>query len=258
MSISKDGQRLLSLEDWERHAGPKRETQWRDQYSAKEAARYWLAAKQPALPADVAALVASHARFGPVTRWTAEPEVRMRFDRFRGEPRNADLVVTATDKAGEYLIAVEAKANESFGETVGDALASALDQKLLNPRSNATTRIERLVAALLGPRRKDEPALARIRYQLLTATAGALFASAKRQDDRVLVLVQEFLTGRTNEESRIRNGRDLDSFVERLSHGQIQHVESGRIHGPIAIADSSILFEEECPDLFVAKISCEV
>jgi hypothetical protein len=258
MTIAKDGRAIHSLEDWEKHAGPKHGSQWRDGYSAKEAARYWLATKDSSLPREVATLLASHDRFGPVLRWAAEPEVRLPFDQFRGEPRNADLLVTANDAHGEYLIAIEAKVNEAFGETAGDALANALERKLKNPRSNGVTRIERLSAALLGPRREGEAALASIRYQLLTATAGALYAAAQRGASRVLMLVQEFQTSASRQVSQVENARDLDVFVGRLSHGAVTNVQPDRILGPIMIADSSILFEGQCPELFIAKIRCKV
>jgi hypothetical protein len=42
MTIIKNGINILTLEDWERHAGPKRQLQWKDGRSAKEAARAWL------------------------------------------------------------------------------------------------------------------------------------------------------------------------------------------------------------------------
>jgi len=75
----------------------------------------------------------------------------------------ADLAVYARDEHGDFLIAVEAKADESFGETVADALAAAVDRKLENPRSNGVTRVEQLAAALFGPRANKAPALGKLR-----------------------------------------------------------------------------------------------
>lgn len=257
MAIWKDGQQLLTLEDWAKHAGPKSADQWQDGRSAKESARFWLAAKSPSLPVDVSAILESHPAFGPPTDWKAEPEVRMHFDDLPGEPRNADLLVSARDRYGDYLIAVEAKADESFGPTIGEALAAAVDRKLENPRSNGVTRIESLVASLLGSRRPGEPALANLRYQLFTAVAGALHAAARREDDRVLVLVQEFVTDRTTDEKRAQNARDLRDFARRLSHGGVSEVEDGGIYGPFAVAEPP-LSVQRAPSVYIGKIRCDV
>ena len=74
--LSKKGQRLTDIVDWEKRAGPKRSTQWLDHHSAKECARAWLDAA-PDLPPEIAAALCTHAEFGPLRSWTAEPEVRL-------------------------------------------------------------------------------------------------------------------------------------------------------------------------------------
>jgi hypothetical protein len=143
------------------------------------------------------------------------------FDDFPGEPRNADLAVYARDEHGDFVIAVEAKADETFGETVADALSAAVDRKLENPRSNGVARVEQLASALFGIRGEKPPALGTLRYQLLTATAGALRAGEERSVDRVVVLIHEFRTRRTKDEKHNANARDLDRFVDRLSLGLV-------------------------------------
>jgi hypothetical protein len=125
------------------------------------------------LPSEVQKTLASNVAFSGVHEWVAEPEAKLSFDSFAGEPRNTDLVVYAKYAFGQFLAAVEAKADEPFSETVPDALASALERYLQNSRSNGVTRIQQLAVALLGPRLSNEPSLKHIRYQLLTATAGA-------------------------------------------------------------------------------------
>ena len=45
-------------------------------------------------------------------------------------------------------LAVEAKADEPFGETVADALAAAVDRGLKSAKSNGVKRIEQLAAAV--------------------------------------------------------------------------------------------------------------
>jgi hypothetical protein len=67
------------------------------------------------MPPEVWAALATHPNFGPVLSWEAEPEARLRFDSFAGEPRNSDLVVHAEDASGPYVLAIEAKADETYG-----------------------------------------------------------------------------------------------------------------------------------------------
>lgn len=259
MTVFKNGNELRTLADWKEHGHPKSEKHWQEGRSAMEAARFWLSARSPALPGSVDKLVQNHPSFGSVAQWSGEPEARMPFDSFAGEPRNADLLVTARDSNGEYLIAVEAKADETFGDTVGEELAAAVERKLENTRSNGVPRIEQLVESILSPRRKGEPTLANLRYQLFTATAGALSMSASKQHTRVLLLVQEFVTPRTKPDRQKVNSRDLRDFLRRLSHGEVREVKNGEIMGPFQVPGKPMLTgASTVPDLYIAKIQCDV
>src|SRR5579872_6453476 len=122
MSIAKDGQPIVTLDDWKRLAPPRSPGQWVDGRSAKEVARAWLEGSGDSLPDEVHAALCIHPMFGPVVAWEAEPEARLPFDEFPGETRNSDLAVIARDGFGPYVLAVEAKADESFSETVAEAL----------------------------------------------------------------------------------------------------------------------------------------
>ena len=176
MAITKDGIEIRDLDDWRDRAGPKRTDQWVAHRSAMEAARAWLEGGGQRLPREIESVLRSHPAFGPVIRWDAEPEVQLRFDAFAGEPRNSDLVVHATDAHGPYLIAVEAKADEPFGDTVADTLVAAERRYLQNSNSNGVTRVGQLRQALFGSTEGGDglPVVEALRYQLLTACAGAL------------------------------------------------------------------------------------
>ncbi|HOC01828.1 MAG TPA: hypothetical protein PKM43_24145 [Verrucomicrobiota bacterium] len=152
LSISKDKNAITSLDDWELLAGPKRPAQWADGRSAKEAARAWLEGGGNILPAEVQAALAAHRAFGPVLSWWAEPEARLPFGASAGEPRNTDLAIYAHGAQGPFLIAVEAKVDELFGETFIETMAAAVERYVANPRSNGVTRGLQLASALLGPR----------------------------------------------------------------------------------------------------------
>lgn len=53
-----------------------------------EVARAWLEVGSPQLPPEISAALLNQPAFGTVTAWSGEPEVRLRFDDRRGEPRN--------------------------------------------------------------------------------------------------------------------------------------------------------------------------
>ena len=253
MSISKDKNILSALQDWECLAPPKRADQWKDGRSAKEAARAWLEGGGVHLPPEVASALAKHPSFGPVLKWDAEPEVKLRFDKFAGEPRNSDLVVYAQDMHGSFLIAVEAKADEPYGETVAGTLAAALERHLKNDRSNGIERVKQLAQALFGPQKPQDPPIKEIRYQLLTACAGALCEAERCNYSRALMLVHEFVTDKTKDENHCRNAADLNMFLKRLSHCEAPIIADGDILGPFNVPGAPLIGNGV--QLFVGKVS---
>jgi hypothetical protein len=235
MSVIKGNTEIRSLEQWATLAGPKSKVHWVDDRSAKELARAWLECLEPNFPPEVAQAIATHDQFSVVKEWTAEPEAKLHFDDFDGEPRNSDLVVDATDQYGSFLIAVEGKADEPFGELVGDALAAAVERHLENDRSNGVARIQQLAHALLGSRQEGTPPLKHIRYQLMTACAGVISEAERRHMTRAILMIHEFVTDRTVDKRHEMNCRDLDRFVTRLCLGSVSSVQSGRLHGPFTL-----------------------
>ncbi len=235
MTISKHGVEITTLELWGKYAPPKSLDQWVDGFSAKELARTWLGSRASAMPTEVGLALASHKDFSEVEAWNAEPEVRLPFDSFGGEPRNSDLIIQASDSNDRFLIAIEGKGHEPFGLTVADALAAAVERKLVNARSNGVARIEELAANLLGPRLEHEPALKKLRYQLLTACAGALCEAERLGVQRVILLIHEFFTSKTDDRLHAKNSRDLNLFAKRLSHEHIDAIAKNRVYGPFQV-----------------------
>lgn len=250
MAIEKSGRNITTLAEWEIHAGPKRTDQWVDGRSAKEVARAWLQDGSHKLPFEVAQALTEHSLFGPVESWTAEPEARLPFDNFSGEPRNSDLVVHAKDSHGPYLIAVEAKADEPFGETIAEALASALERLLVNERSKGVIRIQQLAQALIGARVEGDPAV------LLTACAGAICEAERRGYSRALLLIQEFVTKKTDDDRHAANSVALGTFVKRLSHGATAEIRSGSIYGPFSVPGTPLF--EGTAELFIGKVTRDI
>ena len=87
MPIYKGKSEITSLADWEALGGPKSRDQWVPDRSAMEAARSWLHDGGKTFPYEVARILATHPDFGPTTSWRGEPEVKLPFDAFAGEPR---------------------------------------------------------------------------------------------------------------------------------------------------------------------------
>lgn len=253
--ITKDSIPLSDLAHWGEVAGPKGTNQWVPGRSAMEAARFWLNAGNE-FPPDLARSLGRHPDFGIVHNWSAEPEVRLKFDGLKGEPRNTDLLVLAEDEVGSILMAVEAKADEPFGATIADQLAAVLDARLANPRSKALDRVESLAKTVLPHRAKGTPALARIRYQLLTAVVGAIAEAHRRRINRCIVLIQEFRTNLTNDDLHARNHGDLEAFLSRLSGGVVRHVIPGEIAGPFETPAAAMF--TPAPRLYLAKTTYDL
>lgn len=254
MTIVKKGTIITSLCEWKTLAGPKKKNQWKEGRSAMEAARAWLEGKGKTLPPEVLSALGGHQAFGSIQSWQAEPEAKLRFDTFAGETRNSDLIVYAKDSHGSFLIAVEAKADEPFSETVSEIMTAALERYLKNNRSNAVTRVEQLTRAILGPReKKGEPSVGEIRYQLLTACAGALCEAERCSSSRALMLIHEFITNKTNDNKHLQNAEDLNKFVKRISHGVLSSVQDGKIYGPFVVPGTPILTTRV--ELFIGKVS---
>jgi hypothetical protein len=251
--ITKNGETIRTMEDWHRLAHPAaRDLHWKAGRSAMETARAWLASPASELPPEVTQLLKMCPDFGSVVEWNAEPEVELRFDGFAGNGRYTDLLVDALDSNGRFLIAVEAKADESFGPSVRERLAAAMKEKVARPTSNAEARVRALCRDLFQGATPEEEAIGSIRYQLLIAVAGALAEAGRRSSRRVVLLVQEFVTSATDDRLHARNRDDLDSFVRRLSLGTVEVLGVGKLSGPIHLQTVDGL--GGYPALYVGKV----
>lgn len=143
---------------------------WKDGRSAKESARAWIGAA-PAMPDEIVAALESHGDFSTVEAWEAEPEARVRIDEFRGEPPNLDMLVRARDAHGDFVVAIEAKADETFGDSVAGTKRAAQRHWEENPASRGVARFAELTTRLLG---QGPDQAMDLRYQLLTAAAAGL------------------------------------------------------------------------------------
>ena len=240
--INKGGKPICDLETWRRLAGPKKPEHWKDGRSAKESARAWLERNPDCVPTEIDQAFRAHPDFGRILPgWSAEPEARVTFDSFGGEPSNLDVLLTAEDEKGPLVIAVEAKADETFGKTVEDTLQEACKRKAKNPQSRGVDRLEQLAAAILGVPTNRLPEVGKLRYQLLTASAAALAEAQRQSACRAVVIIHEFVTGQTSDQKHLDNTKDLDAFVHQVSKGVVKTVAEGTVRGPFELPGDPLI-----------------
>jgi len=127
---------------------------------------------------------------------------------------------------------------------------AARERLVKNPRSGGVERVAWLLSALFCRTLEEEPELGALRYQLLTATAGALAAARREGSVRVVLLVQEFRTSLTVDQRLAANGADLNAFVSRLTRGALHCVTPGSVFGPYRVSAG----DAESPPFFVGKV----
>lgn len=252
MKILKDQNEILSLEDWFRLAPPKaREKHWVDGRSAKECARAWCRPTGVCVPDEILAVFAQDPIFSELEFLWATPEHRVRFDAFEGEPRNSDMVAVANCRLGKIALSIEAKADETFGERVIDVLEAGVKKIARDQGTNSIARVQALASALLPPKTNSPQTLGELRYQLLTATAGAIAFAIEQNARAAVLIVHEFHTSKTSIEKLERNAEDLNSFVRRLTDDGACALSAGKLLGPIHVP-AHPLFEEQI-ELFIGK-----
>lgn len=228
MRIFKSGHEIRSLEDWFEYAPPKLGArQWKDERSAKELARSWLRNGVPIPPTELIALLEQ--RFGEgIAFHEAKPECVIELDDFPGEHRNCDLVVLCSFGAKCIVINIEAKADEPFGDVVGEYL----DRKK-GFRSRVPERVRQLSLALFG--REPDEVIRNLRYQLLHAAAATLIEAEKNTAQAGLLLVHEFRSHSLSSDKLARNEADWHNFVHAFPKLATASCERNQILGPVSV-----------------------
>lgn len=251
LQIVKGSSVVATVDEWFVAAPPKGGSRHRRAgRSALACAEAWCNDGRPRVPAEIAVLLASHPDTADARVEWAEPERRVRFDRLRGEPRNADVVALARSRHGAIAVSVEAKADEPFDRPVQQVLDAADARLAAGGRTNARVRAEQLAAALFSPPWNGAP-LGALRYQLLTAAAGALAFARDVQATRAVLMVHEFVTPATDDARHAANTADLDAFWAALTGCLGATLASGVLGGPVTVPGAP-LFGNPVP-LYVGK-----
>lgn len=252
MKIRKANQEIQTVDQWFTLAPPRGGSdQWVDGRSALECARASCGGDVPAVPGELANLIASHRdTIGSVIR-SVTPEHRVRFDKLRGEPRNADIVALADHPAGLVAITIEAKADEPFDLRVREVLNDLVTKIAADQPTNGIARIQQLAASLLPTVVPNTSRLGDLRYQLLTGLAGTTAFAIEQKAQRALFLVHEFITAVTDDAKHERNRQDLGAFVARLTSGEVQSLEPGQLVGPISLPGRPLF--PNVPAVYIGK-----
>lgn len=197
-----------------------------------ELARAWCPEGGPECPTAISALLSTH-------EWTRD----LRLDEVRpehvtplperGEGRNHDLWARGTAGSNPFTLCVEAKADEPFGDTIGENCAKALQ------RSDATGAVRRaralLQVAFGAEAAPDRDPWKFLRYQLLTAIAGTALQARMDGATRAALVIHEFQGSQTDRARLERNAADLQAFLANLNDGKPVKLSEGCFVGPWAI-----------------------
>lgn len=247
----KSGSFIRSVADWFRLAPPKEGLrQWKDGRSAKELAKAWFPQPgSPQVPAELIALLNSSSDLINTEILEGTPEHKIPLDNFRGETRNADLVLVGKRGNSKISINIEAKADEPYDQTIAEKLRS-----VKNSRSKIPDRIDLLCQALFGETPESNPKLLSLRYQLLTGCAGAMIEASKIGAGVAVFVVHVFISDAVDDKKVRLNDIDYIRFLKRMGYTCTGNMYDGTLIGPLKVPGGPFV-PSDIP-LYVGKIRC--
>jgi hypothetical protein len=227
---NRDGSLITCMCNWQRPKDPY--VHWKDGRSAKELARAWMC-PDCHCPDEIAQLLESNALTGSVRIVEGYPE-HFTYLPKRGGPRNHDLYLKAISQQGDPVtICVEAKADETFDDMIGDHARRALEK---SSKSGVPERIAALSAIVFGKDTKvKEEERDQLYYQLLTGVAAAAIQAALDGADLAVFVVHEFVCPGTKSKTVAKNADDFRDFVRAFISAPSDDVVSGRLYGPVSL-----------------------
>lgn len=243
------GQPIGNLSEWARLAPPAAPHHWVEGRSAYEVARAWIDGNASE---RVITLLALRPELSGVELSRATVEKCTRFDDIHGGPRHHDLLLTGLTDAGPLVVGVEGKADETFDLPLEEFVKSA---QARTARTRAPVRLDRLTLAFFGKTWDEDAAVARLRYQLISALAGTLADAKAESAAQAVLMVHEFVTDQTDDALHARNAADLDAFVDRLIGAEAPRVgdTSAWLAGPTAVTGDGTWLPTET-QVFVGKL----
>lgn len=202
IKISKNNNIITTVEEWYQFAPPKAKGKhWKDGRSAKSLAQFMTDKNQVKKLEDI--LVELEYNTKGVISCTPEANTVLPC---KGNGRNHDLLMIGED----FVVGIEAKVSEPFGEEISTELIEASDNK--------KGRIDKLANELFGCKINEVKDGLKLRYQLLTGVYGTLREAEKNKKSKALFLVIVFTDGLTSEDENAvnRNNDDFKNFCQQI------------------------------------------
>ena len=202
IKISKNNNIITTVEEWYQFAPPKAKGKhWKDGRSAKSLAQFMTDKNQVKKLEDI--LVELEYDTNGVISCTPEANTVLPC---KGNGRNHDLLMIGED----FVVGIEAKVSEPFGEEISTELIEASDNK--------KGRIDKLANELFGCKINEVKDGLKLKYQLLTGVYGTLRDAEKNKKSKALFLVIVFTDGITREDENAvnRNNDDFKNFCQQI------------------------------------------
>ena len=202
IKISKNNNIITTVEEWYQFAPPKAKGKhWKDGRSAKSLAQFMTDKNQVKKLEDILVEL----KYGTNGVISCTPEANTVLP-CKGNGRNHDLLMIGED----FVVGIEAKVSESFGEEISTELIEASDNK--------KGRIDKLANELFGCKINEVKDGLELRYQLLTGVYGTLLEAENNKKSKALFLVIVFTDGLTSEDENAvnRNNDDFKNFCQQI------------------------------------------
>lgn len=203
IKISKNNNIITTVEEWYQFAPPKAKGKhWKDGRSAKSLAQFMTDKNQVKKLEDILVEL----KYGTNGVISCTPEANTVLP-CKGNGRNHDLLMIGED----FVVGIEAKVSEPFGEEISTELIEASDNK--------KNRIDTLANELFGCEINEVKDGLELRYQLLTGVYGTLREAEKNKKSKALFLVIVFTDGITSEDENAvnRNNDDFKNFCKCIN-----------------------------------------
>lgn len=203
VNLSKKGNQINSVDDWYNYAPPMdKDKHWKDGRSAKELANYIIGG-EGYLPQELDDILEKDIKCQQDIILEGEPEAITGL-KSRGQGRTHDLLLV---KENEVVVGIEAKVDESFGETICEIIK---DPKTSEGKCE---RLKYLYKCIYDSEINDK----NLKYQLLTATVGTLKEAKKAKAKKAVLVIITFKSGLGDKYKMEENKTDLDYFMRTIS-----------------------------------------
>ena len=186
---------INTVEDWFFAAPPKgKENQWKDNYSAKELAKFATCSEFPAILQQIIKSMGCSA-----SKVKCIPEADTPLPYSSKGPRSHDLLVVGKD----FVIGIEAKVNEPYSKT--------LSQEYEQGSKDKKARIDWMKNLLFS---ENDDTINELKYQLFSGTCGTLLEAMNRNMSKCMFLVLSFdVEGNGGNKT---NNEDFEKFCAKI------------------------------------------